>query len=839
MRWLRNAIMLILLSIFLIIVYQKFQYLFIQNERQNEYDLDSFQYRDASIKLAYILSDDKWLEYALQPGDELVRVMSNAIMQLEYQLKEEDRILYSIRYEVIDEDGNIIRSNKFYHRSGQKKYQDESSGQKYVSTSVYPHDENPVDSRIHLINMRGLVNAQKIRFKIGDSSSIAKKIVVRTYQRKKISGRKLDYAWQRISVKHRKNLAKVSVYDESIINEQEQRELLKNQWAPLGPLGIEGEDYSVQKLYVVREVENNVVLNVPAVPSTGQVIYPGRYGVITLPEDYENIKLSWSLFDSTLVTKTTDKVTVEWWGHPATRYKKWQSDINDSSLVFDAGSGILRISSQQPIVIRAWSTLRIAKGDEITHEITPDPAYIRLYSADTIDLVYKINHIRGYKTPYRFDLRSIDNEPVKNITYRILNENDQLIRSGQLHIPFKLTAYDAIVAEPQRWITEPFHAYFNFSHNVSKIIFSAPTGVWLSAYSRPKKLPYKQVHPKNTQLNKMVIQNAHPQPVWFGVRPDNWKHNMRNGRSQLITVQRRAPQVDKQIQSGQYRWDQFFPSGSWKGRYILEQSEENSPFRIESRTSRYVNIHKAINTRLMFIGKDGSNFLRPSLIYSQSKASEVIIRVWVDDKLSYQQKLFAKNGEIRLPGIVTGEHILRVDYESLTDDVDFYINSVQVVELNEKPRIMHKRVVSELTENILRFEVLKEKPEELLALRFYSQLSMTDELQIKVKINGLDSRILGPFEDWTLMYRMYELHSLPAKFNEAELPLMLDEKYQVSNNRLFFIPLGTDMPSHKKYRIDVELLKGRQVFVALTRSIPGLYPSRKIYPDVELVAEHE
>ncbi len=846
MRLIKNIFIFLLLFIIAIAVFNYMSPWLTQITFNKDTDLQSLQFKEARVKLAYILDNQQWLSYSLQKGEDRVRIMTNAVLDKDFQVAATDRFMYSINYEVLDEAGGVIRSGRFYNRTGQKIFQDMQTGQQYVASRLYPAKANPVDTRIHQINLRGLKNAAKIRFKKGDFTYPVQQILLRAYQKRNIAERKLDYAWQRLGEEQRQQLARASVYDANILNAEEQRQLLINQWAPLGPLGVAGDNYITQKLYVVREVENDVVINDPAVPSTGLVIYPDHYGMITLPETQNQLKLSWRPFASSGRQTANDQLSIEWWGRPATRYKKWTPLLSAGELSINPGSGVLRISSQQPIVIRAWQ-----KAGDV--EITPSPAYLRLYSLASSNLVYRVNHIRGYKTPFRFDLRAINSKPLSAITYRLLDKHDRLIKTGQLSLKQQWSAYDAVVTEPDHWLTEPRQIYFNLSRTVSKVSFDASPGVWISAYTRPENLAYTQFDPVVLQQQNRSI------PVWFSVRPQQWKDYMKGG-SQLITVQRRPPQIDPQLLTGMYRWNQFYPDGNWKGRTLLNRLDDQQTFREETLSSRYVKLASGQTTELEFIAKVGTETLRPSLIYVQSQTRSMTIRMWLDEALYFESQVHAKNGELHLPYLPAGLHRVRIDtalpkksaanelMQTPAEKTEFYINntsSQQHTSLPDpyKPLIMLKRLAIEMSAKPLSFTILKEKPQELLAVRIYTRQSMQKKLKLNVKINGLDNRKTGPLKDWTLQYRQYVIDPLSSKATDLveteTAPLLLKTNHGVTGERLFFIPLGADLPVQQSYTIDVSLEQGADAYIILTRTVPGLYPSRQLYPDIEIETGNE
>ena len=850
MRLIRNIFILILSVLLVAMLYRFLEPVVRQIVLQEKIELHSDMQREAAVKLAYRLDQKKWLTYPLMTGEDIVRVMSNVILDKNYQVGEEDRFLYSIKFEVLDDAGKVVDAGEFYHQGGQKIYEDSVSGEHYTSTHIYLDQANPVDSRIHLINLRGLKNARKIRFIKGRLEAPALDIAMSAYQKKKISSRKLDYAWQRMGEERRQKLAKVSVYGSSIINESEQLQLLKNQWAPLGPLGVADEDYTVQKLYIVRDVENDVVINVPPVPSTGLVIYPDRYGMLTLPEMHSNIKISWLLFDGTATSSAKDSVSIEWWGRPATKYKKWNQLISNGEFIKTLDNGVVRISSQQPIVVRVWKQLTQQERknsadnkDKLYTEITPKPAYLRLYNSLDFDLTYKVNHIRGYKTPMRFDIRAIDEIAVPDISYRFLDKKNRVLKNGKINLQQSLSAYDSVVSDNGQWLTDPQRVYLNLPRQVSKISFDAPAGVWISAYSRPKNLAYLHIDPMSEEQRKQAV------PIWFSIRPEQWKNYMLKGRSKLITVQRRPPEIDQQLLAGMYRWDQFYPQGSWKGRSLLTPQENVQIKRDEALASRFVELKNAQSLRLSFIAKEATESVRPTLVYARKTIDPLNVNVWVNEKLILQDTVYAKNGEIQLPYLKEGEAKVRIEGvgkdNQPVNELTFYINNVLLVsEDSVQPNTMLKRLAIKLPESTLSFNVFKEKSNELLAMRLYIPETNRKNISLNVKVRGLDSRGTGPFKDWTLVYRKYDIRELDSSAFDVNqqanvMPVMLNTKQQVKKARLFFIPLGSDMKNNQTYKVDIKLSEGDGAYIVLTRTIPGLYPSLQLYPDVEVESANE
>jgi len=54
-------------------------------------------------------------------------------------------------------------------------------------------------------------------------------------------------------------LARGSVYGADLLREQEKINLLRYEWKPVGPSGVEGDQYGTTKLYIARDFEGESV----------------------------------------------------------------------------------------------------------------------------------------------------------------------------------------------------------------------------------------------------------------------------------------------------------------------------------------------------------------------------------------------------------------------------------------------------------------------------------------------------------------------------------------------------------------------------------------------------
>lgn len=764
---------------------------------------------DLKVSLSYELDTEKWLNFALERNDEVVKVISNAELPSDYKPAEDERWNYSFEYQMLDDNNQTVLSGTIHHSTGQRIFYDDEKKEQYVASSYFPPTLNPVDARLHLINIRGYKNINKIRLRSESHQLPLIGTVVRVYRQEKIAEHKLSYQWQRMGNHKRTVLAKASVYEQELLRDQEKLLLTQKQWSSLGPLGSNDRDYVLKKLYVARDIEEDSVINLPVIPPEGLVVYPNKKGVIKIPVFPGKVKVSWNLLGP---VNDNEKLKIEWWGHPTSRYKKWQRDIKSENIVVQLESGVMQISTNSAAVFRVWIL-----NDKDPVEITPKPINLRLFKVQKNPVVYNINHLQDTNTRIRIDLRKFIDSGSDEVEYRFLNSKGQSVKQGILKLKAEKSAYDTIIADLGRVISNPVSYYFNTTADIKSIELYAGNEVWVSAYTRPadqiRSVTYPFKHEDVTERNNTI-------PAWYFMRPDNWRKYISDGRSVLLNSQLRPPEVDQMIMAGQYRWDMFLPSGNWRGRELLTRLNDGITYREESLSNRFITIEpNQINT---FDLKNlrGEPVISPRLMYLDNKSGEMNIKMWLNNKPYIDQTVYANDGELILPPVEPGRYTIKARTEPQTKILLSHVSGQKsgyvkqlAIKLDKKEKI---------------FTYYKEYDEELMAIRIYTQQKKESSQTIQVNIKGDSDSRLGPFTSWTIKEREYQLDQTDG----LEARLLHENQQELGPARLFFIKLGDDLPKEKVYQIKIKLLSGADSFILLTRTLPGVFDKRVIQNEI-------
>ena len=817
----------VLLIVFIWIAWLKFEPNLMRinlNEVQNKF----VHPKNQVVGIAYPLTSEKWTQFPVGDAGNVIRIVSNGELPLTQQPSTTDKWEYHLEYQLIDKNDQIIANGEIVQNTSLRLYYDAEIQQQYLATTFYPASTTAADARLHLINLRGYDSVQKINLRVKAIVSPLIGVSVRLYHRTLSSLLDAQNQWRRMSSERRKTVSKASVYDEALLRENEKFNLVNNLWEPIGPLGILDKDYQTKKIYIARDVENDTVLNLPEIPPTGLIIYPDHFGMIKIPAFSESIKVNWQLLaseelseDKQLSNKGTDNhanILLQWWGHPATKNHQWNPSFDLKEAVIHVESGILQINSNRPIVVRIWMQDQTKETLEKI-EITPETSYLKLYKTNKNVISYQINHVNNENTSFRLDLRQFSETARAEVSYHLYDQSEHLVKSESLSLNETPSFYEHLIEDPSRLLNDAKSYYFNIPQEITKIVIESNEDVWLTAYSRPSGLAQYIEYPYQ-QLN--ATQQKNTLPAWFLMRPGEWKKLIADGRSTLISVQPRAPEIDPMVIAGQYKWQQFLPDGDWRGRELLSAFDEDMPSSEIGKINQYQKIKPDLTLPISIEGFAGEPSAKPHFIFLQDNPQELNIKVWIDNILILDEIQYSKDGELILPEISTGEHELRV---STSKESSVLMDHIKIA--GDNLESYTKKIAMKLEANTLTFSVKKEKDEEILALRIYAHKISTSnnkvkgnqEQKIHLSIKQQKNKEIGPFDSWTIMDRDYLL-----KESEGDSPRILNStEPELGAARLLIINLGKDLPNGQLYQINIKKIQGNTGYIVFSRTQPGLY----------------
>lgn len=206
----------------------------------------------ASRTLVYRLSPDTPTRFAFSQPAQLVRIISQPVIS-PTSWAERDNWTYGYRVTLKDAGGAVIDTQDIYSRS-------------LRPDKLLPY-KRPV--RIFRGEEEGLIALQDDAVLISSpaASSVevfaldvdegVQDIDVRAYERVSFIGSTALAAFRRRSAEEQADLAKANALPPEFLTDAERTNLFTNRWRVVGPLGINGRDYSVHVVYEGKAVSDD------------------------------------------------------------------------------------------------------------------------------------------------------------------------------------------------------------------------------------------------------------------------------------------------------------------------------------------------------------------------------------------------------------------------------------------------------------------------------------------------------------------------------------------------------------------------------------------------------
>jgi hypothetical protein len=746
---------------------------------------------------AYALDETRWTRFALVTREPYLRIISNGELPLAVAEAEGDdgEWHYSIAYRLLAGDGTGLGEGVFHHRTKMGWLIDPGSGARFASASHLPPDLQPADGRVTVLNLTDRETPDFVELRVGGASAPLRRVVARVYQQQRFDDREVERAWQRLTWDRRDQYAMASVYPAELLSERERRHLLGRRWVRLAPTGLLGEDYRAERLYVLEGHEGQP-LEDPVVPA-GLPFGPGLRAVIPVPPGGGRLHL-------VLAPLREDPARahrvgmLRWYGRPATRLRRWTLGMGGMPSVWEERleEGLIELEMPEEGAVRAWLL-----EDGARREVTPEPTYLRVFEVpDGEPLVFPVAHSGAEPTPLRLDLRGLSPAP-ETVRYTLRDAQGRVSAEGVLGLDGRPSAYDALVGDPELRLSEPARFYFNLPPGVAGLGLQG-AGVLAAAFTRLARQTAQQEIPAPPEGTGSV-------PVWFPIRPRGQEDLQRKGRAPLLNVQRRPPELDRDILLGRYRWERFLPEGPWLGNYLLVPFDPQAPERTESLDARFTPVD---GERLLhFPDPFGSGQVRATLLYQREVEGPLEVRVSLDGRLHHRARVRSPSGEIELPPFDSGEHRVQVDGAAR-----FLLNRAS-------GGGWLKQLATRIGPEGLGFRYVKASAAaELLSLRFFADPGQEGPQALRVSLEGVPRRGPGPYRDWTVLERRF----LVWPGDGQAVASVRTGAASAKEGRLLFLPMGEDLPGGA-YRLRVWLEGGLGGHLILSRTTPGLHHRRE------------
>lgn len=727
----------------------------------------------------YGLERERELLFPLELNGDQARLLTNGMIPPGTDPEGVMAWHYSLSYQVVDGAGDVVARGDYHHQTRLTRFHPPGET-RWLSPAFFPvGGQFLADTRIFPLNLSGYKRPLLLRVRLGEKDPLLTGVLIRVSMQELAPEEKLDTLWLRLNRESRENIAAATLYPADLLTPEERRNLMRELGRPQGPRGAPGTDYHAFPFVVWDEAVENVAGggNPPAGLSLGN----GLTGVFTVPEAGGRVRLALEPLQSSAAFRA---VTLRWFGRLATERRTeeriWGGGEMEVTL---PRGGLLLVDSPDPLAARAF--LAVGAGQE--REITPEPRLSEQWSVlPDRPLRYPVH---GTATPFRITARGMPPwSPSLEYSWRFLGNEGEVLASGREAWPPTPSAFDQVTGTRggETRVSEPLIRHLVSPAGSRHLELSAPVPVWVSVANRPPALERTIRMPEDAYPEP----GQEPLPVWFTLRPEAWR--TMTGRSLMVAVQRR-PWEEREEQGAAGGWRSHEPEGMVAGRYLLVPREEGSlslPVTARGAGYRAVAAHETVTLELS--GEPGRRLIAPSLVYRRpSGAGADALTVVVDSVTRMQAGLPGSSGEITLPEMAPGRHLLRLETAATT---------ALLVSHAAEPSHVKRQVHRIAPGESLVFRVDKGVTPLILSGRLHAPAGTEGRSRLRAELDA-PIRLPGPsLDDWTVTRRIHDLR--PAL---GESLVLGAGGEQVDGGQLFFIPLGADLaPGPQRVTLTLE-----------------------------------
>lgn len=782
---------------------------------------------DAAPSTVYVLDQERWVEFPIPGQSGRLKVVSNASLDPERAAQPDAEWPYALRYQLVDGTGRVLEDAVYHHRTAVSWYRPPGAPQPLTAAFYLDGRRVPADGRLMMIDLHEAAGATRLRLRLASRAAGLEAVVARVYAREHLFEPPTAFRWQRTARRQQEALARASVYGLELLRESEQTHLLRLRWNPVGPLGIAGQDYQGQRLYSTLDIEAEP-LRAPVLPAGLYVDHELR-GTLPIPEPGGRIALefldlagtpSGSGSDGAAVAAAAE-VELRWYGRQSTQRASYRVPLPPSPTPTrwsgNVDGGLLEVVAPRPLIVKA---VREQKGGAPL-DLVPEPLYLRLYRLEPgLPLEFAVAHVGGQPTLWRVDLRRAapDLATPAAVRYELLDARGAARRQGVLALTGTASTYDRLLgarASIER-VSEAATYGFALPAAVVRVRLTAAAAVLANAYTRPSDLRREVRVPEDYQ--PAGGGETRGQPVWFPVLPLAAPAWVRDGRTVLLNRQNRPPQTDPEVLAGRYDWQDYYPKGDWRGRYLLNPRDPQAPLRDRALDTVFQPLAAGIPARVELRGAPGRMTVDPTLLVSRDTDRPDPVQISVDGKSVYAGVVALRRGQLRLPPLPVGAHAVRVQS---TRPARWFINHV-----GGGPGSLIRRLAYRLDRQALEFVYSKTGPGvEVLSGVLQMPFGSDRRARLRATVEIPGGVRSGPFIQPTVREWLYDLQP----DNNSPVPVLDTPDEQVGLGRRFFLPLGDDAPPGD-YRIQLWLEEGSG-YLTLYRVTPGLPVALELFSE--------
>lgn len=736
MRWLGRLLLALLALWLLALAYERFgNWQGWQSSADGQWEGQFDDYR------VYWL--DSELEFKLPANTEQVRVMLTPTVA-------QSDAHFSVSFKASGLDGKVIEQGARIFR------------QKLLTTDSLRYFSQPRGIPANFtsefyIDGTGAVPLSLLQLKLELPSALKVAVRVAVLERKKDS--ELAVNWQRMHRDKRAKLLEGNIYPPDLVSEVHRRNALKFQWLPLGPEGIEGEDYQGTSLFVSRQepVESELP---PEFDSSS--MYSDSEHVFTLIQSEQNPVYSVDCDKPQQWLELSREIDN---GIESTQFSQLPVQL-------DPMPGLYRI--------RTASQCNLKMVDIHGQPYEQAPNVLRAFVANSEQpLRYRLSVASDKPQPIRLDVRAFGAVEGNRIHWTLLDDSQNAMQTGQIAVAGGHDVYERLAVAGQALSGVKQETYIMAPPQARELLITkdSSASVLLNVFTRPFELAYDDRHPK-----------------WFVLLPVGHQQLKTAGHSQLLYWQQRLKEQPQQTELTLWQALETVPS-----RPAFELFEAH-----DSVVTPELGFQPLSFGQQVFVS-GGREFITPTLVYRRDNDTPQAVTVWFNGK-PYEYWLSAMSGRLSLPQIKPAMAELSIDNG---EAVQWFINQQ---EGESRHRI--RRVYP--LEDKLRFALTKSEEQEWVTLSYYTKLDTPHTLEVEVEYRPN----IGVFKGHTPAKRSFAVEPQAAG---AENQLLNQKSIVLFGPFTFKMPLEADLSNGNTHLTVSSSIKGSGFIQAsYVHSSPGI-----------------
>jgi hypothetical protein len=474
---------------------------------------------DAQGATTYVVARDRPLEFRLSGHADLVRLRVHALLPDADGPASAPAADYALRIEVEDTNGNLLRDYVHHVRGSIGRYLDADTGELFALNLVDEPGYAVAGINLIPLDLSAWPSAEVVRVSLAEADARIAEVGLRLYEPEAIPEHSIERFWQRLSEQQRMRLAEGNVYPHNLLTEGERAAVLSQRWRPVGPAGVQDQDYRVRSLFA-REGRSGAYISSALPMAALRVDADHPVSLPVLEPGYYFIR--------------TNLATTQ----P-------QGDVAPAQLrveISDAGAAeVVLMTVPATTVARAISlrrgTLRLVADKPVQVVLLRNPAGGRRSSAPSVETrVFRLpaggalnyaGMADAESAALRFDFRrrfdripSVDSAGLA-LRYEYRDAAGALVGGGTFNLPASAPAIDLRSDDPAVLLSPAATLTLDVPRGIAKVMLSGPPNaaeVYVAAYSR---LP--------------IAAGAAERDEWYGLAPSGWPELMADESS--LTIQ--------------------------------------------------------------------------------------------------------------------------------------------------------------------------------------------------------------------------------------------------------------------------------------------------------------